>query len=141
MVDPTRLGALVERLRHTEHELLRLRELGVEPVRSDPDRLNSVKYLFVLAAEVAIDVGQHILAGEGLRLPETFAGVFAELAAAQWIEDELATSLGSLARFRNLLVHGYAAVDDDRVIDILHSAALRDLASFREQVSGRAGTS
>jgi hypothetical protein len=38
MVDPARLGALLERLRDTEHELLRLRELGVESVRSDTDR-------------------------------------------------------------------------------------------------------
>jgi uncharacterized protein YutE (UPF0331/DUF86 family) len=141
MVDPARLGALLERLRDTEHELLRLRELGVESVRSDTDRLNSVKYLFVLAAEVSIDIGQHILAGEGLRIPETFPGVFVELASAGWIEDELATSLGALARFRNLLVHGYATVDDDRVLEILHADSLADLSSFREQVSGRASKS
>lgn len=69
MVDPLRLRALLERLRGIEGELDRLRGMGRDPVRQDPDRLNSVKYLFVLAAEVAIDAGQHVVASEGLDPP------------------------------------------------------------------------
>jgi uncharacterized protein YutE (UPF0331/DUF86 family) len=138
MVDPLRLRALLERLRGVEGELERLRRVGRDPVRQDPDRLNSVKYLFVLAAEIAIDAGQHVVASEGLDAPTTFAGVFAELGRSGWVPEDLAAPLGSLARFRNLLVHGYADVDDDRVVAILHSAALGDLAAFRKELARRA---
>lgn len=138
MVDPLRLRALLDRLLATESELRRLRGLAVEEVRDDPDRLNSVKYLFVVAAEVAIDAGQHIISSEGLTVPDSFAAVFTELGAHGWLEADLAGSLTALARFRNLLVHGYARIDDDRVLEILHSDAIADLTGFREQVTGRA---
>ncbi|MGI8875034.1 MAG: hypothetical protein ACR2KP_12040 [Egibacteraceae bacterium] len=35
-------------------------------------------------------------------------------------------------------MHGYADVDDDRVLAILHSDALEDLAAFREELARRA---
>jgi uncharacterized protein YutE (UPF0331/DUF86 family) len=140
MVDAARLRVLLDRLRETEAELRRLRELGVDAVRHDPDRLNSVKYLFVLAAEVAIDAGQHVIAAEGLRAPETFAGVFEELGRSGWLPEELAASLAAMARFRNLLVHGYAEVDDDTVVAVLHGDRLDDLDHFRQALSSRLGS-
>lgn len=51
-------------------------------MRGDTDRLNSVKYLFVVAAEVMIDTGQHVIATEGLEPPTSFAGVFEKLGRA-----------------------------------------------------------
>jgi uncharacterized protein YutE (UPF0331/DUF86 family) len=140
MVDIGRLRGLLDRLRETEAELRRLRDLGRQPVREDVDRLNSVKYLFVLAAEIAIDAGQHIIASEGLRAPETFAGVFDELQRGQWLPSDLAASLAQMARFRNLLVHGYADVDDDRVIEVLHGSSVDELARFRTELARRIET-
>jgi uncharacterized protein YutE (UPF0331/DUF86 family) len=134
MVDVERLRALLDRLRDVEAELTRLRGRGTEVVRGDADLLNSTKYLFVLGAEVAIDAGQHVVASEGLSVPPTFAGVFDELGKGGWIEPSLASSLADLARFRNLLVHGYAEVDDDRVVEILGSR-VGDLSEFRRQLA------
>ena len=39
-----------------------------------------------------------------------------------------------MARFRNLLVHGYAVVDDNRVIEILKTH-LGDLDEFRRSLA------
>lgn len=137
-VDTERLRSMLDRLRATEQELSRLRGLGREAVRWDIDRLNSVKYLFVIAAEIAIDAGQHVIAAEGLEAPSSFANVFHELGRAGWLTDELAATCADMARFRNLLVHGYAEVDDDRVVTILHER-LEDLAEFRRQLAKRSG--
>jgi uncharacterized protein YutE (UPF0331/DUF86 family) len=68
-------------------------------------------------------------------VPATFAEVFEELGRTGWIPDGPAASLVSLARFRNLLVHGYADGDDDRVVEILTGEHLRDLASFRSELT------
>jgi uncharacterized protein YutE (UPF0331/DUF86 family) len=133
-VDAERLRSLLDRLRTTEQELTRLRDLGAAAVRDDVDRLNSVKYLFVMAAEIAIDTGQHIIAAEGLDGPGSFADVFGVLGRAGWLTDEFAETMAEVARFRNLLVHGYADVDDDRVVEILRDR-LDDLATFRQQVA------
>jgi uncharacterized protein YutE (UPF0331/DUF86 family) len=140
MVDAERLRSLLDRLADVETELRRLRELRREAVADDPDRLNSLKYLFVLAAEVAIDIGQHVIAAEGLRAPGSFAAVFDELGRAGWVSADLAGSLGAMARFRNLLVHGYADVDDARVVEILHGASLDDLGAFRTAIAQRTAT-
>jgi uncharacterized protein YutE (UPF0331/DUF86 family) len=40
-----------------------------------------------------------------------------------------------MARFRNLLVHGYADVDDDLVVEVLHGDSLDDLARLRAELS------
>ena len=139
-VDPERVRTLLDRLRAVEQDLTRLRELGAEAVRGDTDRLNSVKYLFVVAAEIMIDTGQHVIATEGLETPTSFAAVFEELDRAGWLTNGLATTCADIARFRNLLVHGYAKVDDDRVVTILHDH-LDDLAAFRQQIASRSSRS
>jgi uncharacterized protein YutE (UPF0331/DUF86 family) len=38
------------------------------------------------------------------------------------VDEELAERLVAMARFRNLLVHAYADVDEDRVLRILHTS-------------------
>jgi len=133
-VDAERLRSLLDRLRDAETELRRLQSLGGEALRDDVDRLNSVKYLFVVAAEIAIDTGQHIIATEALDAPGTFAGVFRVLGEAGWLPTDLAETFGDIARFRNLLVHGYADIDDERVLQILDDR-LDDLTAFRQNIA------
>lgn len=129
MVDAGRVRSLLDRLSAAHRDLRRLRSMDREVVGGDVDRLNSVKYLFVVAAEISIDVGNHIIAAESLRAPESFSDVFAVLAESSWLDEDLAGQLAEMARFPNLLVHGYARVDDERVLDILHSS-LDDLAAY-----------
>ncbi len=133
-VDTERLRSLLDRLRDAEKELRRLRSVGAEALRDDIDRMNSVKYLFVVAAEIAIDTSQHIIAAEALDAPSTFADVFRVLGDTRWLSTDLAETFGDIARFRNLLVHGYADVDDDRVLQIL-SDRLDDLTAFRQHIA------
>jgi len=61
-------------------------------------------------------------------------GVFAQLEEAGHLTADLADRLAAMARFRDLLVHGYADVDDDRVIEILHGDPVSDLARFRHEL-------
>ena len=43
-------------------------------------------------------------------------------------------ALQDMARFRNLLVHGYLNVDDERVVEILRTR-LGDLETFRTSLA------
>jgi uncharacterized protein YutE (UPF0331/DUF86 family) len=137
MVDVARLRAMLEHLADAEAMLGELRDRGPDEVRGDVHLLNSTKYLFIVAAEAAIDAAQHVLASEAGAVPATFAEVFEELGRVGYLPVDLATSLVPLARFRNLLVHGYADVDDDRVVEILAGEHLRDLARFRAELTDR----
>lgn len=103
----------------------------------DRDRLKSVKYGFVVAIEICIDVGNDVIASEGYRAPHDYGDVFAVLAERGHLDSDDAPTYVAMAGFRNLLVGGYAVVDDARVVEILHSR-LDDLDRFRTAMA-RAG--
>jgi uncharacterized protein YutE (UPF0331/DUF86 family) len=88
MVDAARLRAILEHLADAESMLGELRDRGADEVRSDVHLLNSAKYLFIVAAEAAIDAGQHILALEAGAVPATFAEVFEELGRSGYLSEE-----------------------------------------------------
>lgn len=100
---------------------------------SDETRLESTKYLFVTAIEAAIDTAQHLCASEGWGAPDTNAEAFRAVGRAGVLDRDLAESMAAATGFRNVLVHGYAAVDDRLVVAAL--ASLDRLEAFVSSVS------
>jgi uncharacterized protein YutE (UPF0331/DUF86 family)/predicted nucleotidyltransferase len=115
----------------------RYAERPTADVLADPAALGHVKYLFVTAIEGCIDAAHHIAASEGWRPAETNADAFIVLAQHGVVDAELAATMAAAARFRNLLVHGYAEVDDERVVG--HLARLADVRSYLAAVALLAG--
>ena len=138
MVDELRVRALLDRLGNEIDALRRLAARDRDDLLADDDLLAAVKYRFIIAIGVCIDVGRHVIASEGLRAPLDYADVFVVLADASLLDGSTATDLRDTARFRDLLVHGYARVDDTRVVDILHDR-VDDLAAFRTALARAAG--
>jgi uncharacterized protein YutE (UPF0331/DUF86 family) len=95
-----------------------------------------VKYRLVVAIEAATDVADHLIASEGLRLASGYADSFRSLEEAGVLPTELAASLADDARFRNLLVHRYADIDDGRVVEIARHR-LTDLEAFVALIATR----
>lgn len=126
MVDAERLHRLLGECSRRVHALDQRRQRGV-PL-DDEDALNSVKYLFVTAIEAAVDVAQHLVASEGWGAPATNAEAFSLLAANGVVSNALASAMAAANGFRNVLVHGYAEVDDSRVVAMLDR--LGDLRAF-----------
>lgn len=112
----------------------RLSGYPAERTVKEPDLLAAVKYRFVVAIETCIDVGQHVISSEGLRSPTDFADVFVVLGENNFLATNLVPPLQRMARFRNLLVHGYLRVDDSRVLEILNSN-LADFDAFRREIA------
>lgn len=119
MVDPARLRSLLERLRAEVDDLRRLAQLDRSILLADRDKLKSVKYGFVVAIEVLIDAGNHIIASQGYRAPTSYGDVFVVLGEHDHIDADDVPRFVAMAGLRNLLVHGYAEVDDERVVAIL----------------------
>lgn len=112
-----------------------LRELRTVQVESlEAYRRNVVTKRFAerqleLCVEQMIDICRHLVAGLDLPEPETYAGCFDVLAGAGVVaEGDLAT-FKAMARFRNLLIHGYDDVDDAVTYGIL-TVRLGDFATF-----------
>lgn len=134
MVDPLRVQTLLDRLGREITALRRLAKRDTDALLADEDVLAGVKYRFVVAIEACIDVGRHMVASEGLRAPRDYADVFTVLGEGGFLSEEMAATLRDTARFRNLLVHEYAVVDDNRVIEILHTG-VDDLQGFRQTLA------
>lgn len=84
---------------------------------------------YIPAIEDALAVANHIIASEGFRGPTDYADAFRVLAERELLDTELSRRLEAMVRFRNLLVRGYAKVDDARVHGFLQTD-LADLEAF-----------
>ena len=86
-----------------------------------------------VAVEACLDIGRRIIALEGFRYPEDNQDVFRVLAKEGAVSADLLPTLLEMARFRNLIVHDYARIDDARVYGILKKR-LGDFDAFAEAV-------
>ncbi len=133
MPDLSRVQTLLERVEEAERRLHALRD-RIDEVRGDPGLRSGVKYDMVVGAEACIDLAEHVVALSGWPRPGTYAEAFAALSEHGVLDEVLARDLSDLARFRNLLVHGYASVDEERVLDLLQTR-LGDFQRFRRSVA------
>ncbi len=85
------------------------------------------------AAEGCLNVGNHLIARLGLRAPQDYADVFRVLGDAGVLPRERVRQMVETARFRNLLVHLYWAIDHERVHNAL-AARLATLDSFVQTI-------
>lgn len=121
MVDPDRVRRILERLSTYLAALARLAAVPRGELLTDPDRLASVKYHFIVAIECCIDLSNHIIASERLRSPLDYADSFTVLTEAGFLDKEIGAKMRNAARFRNRLVHVYWDVDDQLVLDYLQN--------------------
>jgi len=98
-----------------------------------------VKYYFITAIEGCARVAQHIIAAEGWPVAETNADAVRRLAANGVLPVALAESVARAVGFRNVLVHEYAEIDNDKVLANLWQ--LGDLEDFVKTVAGWSSTS
>ncbi len=79
----------------------------------------AVERTLQIAVESCLDIGRRLIALEGFRFPEDNKDVFQVLAEEGVVPRELLPALLDMARFRNIVVHNYAKLDDARVYGIL----------------------
>lgn len=140
MVDAGRVRRLLDRLRVETARLRRLAERPAEELLGDEVAIAAVQFRFVVAIEVCIDLGQHLIASEGLEAPDTYGDVFVVLAEAGVLPAEQAVTLRAMARFRNRLVHLYDETDEAEVVRALHED-LNDFDRYRQAVARHVMTS
>lgn len=133
MVDEARVIRLLDAIARDVLGLRSQAEAGPESLRADDVALAALKYRFVTAIEGVARVANHLVVSEGWGAPETNADAVGRLAEQDVIDPGLATRLRSAVGFRNVLVHQYAEVDDDRVVAALDD--LDDLDAFVAQVA------
>lgn len=121
---------VAKKLAEIETHVRELRTLSdLERFQEDVKEERFVTHTLQLAIQSAIDVASHVVSDDRLGEPATNEELFELLERHGWIDPRLGTRLRDMARFRNLLVHGYAKLDLDRVETIVRNH-LEDLEAL-----------
>lgn len=107
-----------------------------ERIEKDVVEQRFLLYSLQVAIQAALDVASHIISDGRLGEPETYRELFEILARHGWLDAELAGRLSKMAKFRNVIVHGYGKVDLGIVRQILDED-LEDLRAFIREISAR----
>ena len=110
------------------------KDISLEDFLSDRDKQDIASFRLIVATEAAIDLCLHISAKKLGKVAEEYAACFKLLADQGLVDQDLASRLGRMARFRNLLVHQYWEIDHSRLYEIITGPDLEDLEAFVRQV-------
>jgi uncharacterized protein YutE (UPF0331/DUF86 family) len=127
--DLERFLALLEDLRQALAVLARYRKtVARERLLVEVDAQNMVLFALYRAVQGCIDLGQHVIAERGLRVPSAYREVFRVLGDAGVLEGSLTERMERWGGFRNVIAHQYGAMDLERLVRALHD----DLADLEE---------
>ena len=115
-------------------EIRRLADLDL--IETDVREERFVSHTLQLAIQAALDVASHLVSDMRLGEPETNRELFSLLHEGLGISDALVDTLARMAGFRNILVHGYQALDR-QILRHVAEHNLDDLNAFVGAVRAR----
>ncbi len=118
-IDRDRVTAYISEIKVSLENLKNYAKLERGDFLSSPLNIRDVKYCFIIAGQAAIDLCYHLTAKMLKKVPSDYANCFELLAETGKFKTETLKCMANMAKFRNLLVHHYIKVDDNRVYDKL----------------------
>lgn len=106
-----------------------LKRLAKKEFLSDPHKIGSAKYNFIVSIEGIIDLCNHIISKNAFRTPEDYADTFRVMNERGAFDKKFTETLIQMARFRNRLVHIYWEVDDNELYKLIQNR-LGDIRLF-----------
>lgn len=101
--------------------------------RSDWKTQRIVERTLQMMIELCADIAGHLISDQALRTPETYADTFRVLGESGILTVEQTAVMEKMAKFRNVVVHQYEAVDAEIVVLILRKH-LDDFQFFSEAI-------
>jgi len=128
---------ILKKLAFIETCLAELRSLArPERLAADVKERRFVEHTLQICIQAAQDIASHIVSDQRLGEPSTNLALFDLLTQAGWLREQTAKVLRAAVGFRNVLVHGYAAVNVDVVRDVLEQH-LTDIDQFVKEIRAK----
>jgi len=89
----------------------------------------ALKHALLECIEACIDISNHIISVRGFRRPLDYSDVFVVLQENKIIDKSLSSRLQEMAKFRNVLVHRYALINKDKLLEIVKHD-IKDINEF-----------
>ncbi len=127
----SRLALIDGNLAHLE----RLRGTPQAEFLTQVEKWASARYLIQTSIEAMIDVCNHIIASQRWGSPSTHQQALALLAQHGALATSKLDDYRGMVRFRNMVVHLYHVIDDEKVFELLQTR-LDDFRSFVADIHG-----
>ncbi len=119
-VDKDRVAAYISEIKASLDTLKNYKNLDKKVFLASSVTIRDTKYCFIIAAQAAIDLCYHLTAKIVKKAPTDYSNCFELLSEIGYFKEETHKKMAVMAKFRNLLVHHYIKVDDERVYEKLN---------------------
>jgi len=133
MINHSLIKERISEIRQAIEGLKSLAALEKNEFLGDLNWCDSAKYKLIVAIEAAISICNHIAARKFKKAPESYADCFLMLGDLKVISKELSEKLSNMAKFRNMLVHIYWQIDNEKVYEILNNNLI-DLEDYIKEL-------
>jgi uncharacterized protein YutE (UPF0331/DUF86 family) len=112
-----------------------LQAYSLEEFLSDPEHYGSAERFLHLTIEAFLDIGNHIIADDGLGVVNWYSDIPKIFRENSLISDQLSDKWTRMIGFRNTLVHEYIDIDRNIVFEVLQND-LVDFEALRKMFAG-----
>ncbi len=128
MVDKALMGRKMAQMEVYLSQVREYSKTSLASYRNDWKTQRIVERTLQILVELCIDMANHIISDEKMRIPEGYADTFKILMENRVIDKRLWSRMAKMAKFRNVVVHQYEKIDPGIVVSILH----KNLADFEK---------
>ena len=133
MIDKEILESKIDLIMKNLDYLGEIKMMDTEDFLGSFEKIQATKHSLQEVIEASLDIANNMISRQGWSRAETYAEMFERLCENQVICEDLKDKLVDMARFRNLLVHRYGSIDDERLFEILNES-LGDIHRFIEDI-------
>ena len=128
MVDKLLIGRKLARMDTYLRQIREFSKISENEYKKNWKTQRIVERTLQILVEECIDIANHIISDEGMRLPVGYADAFQVLMENRIINKKLLATMEKMAKFRNVIIHQYEKIAPSIVVSILS----RDLGDFEK---------
>lgn len=132
-VDKEKVAKRISEVQTAVDHLEGYASMDIKEFLAADEKVAAAKYYLLTMIEGCITICTHISTKELHKVPEGYSSCFSLLAERNLIDLELGNRLGKMAGFRNLLIHHYWDIDDQKVYQFIKSG-LVDVKEYIETI-------
>jgi len=116
-VDIEKIKRRLTEIRDNIEKIKKYSSIDEEEFWEDERNILSIKHLLLESIEACGDICVHIMAKKLFKATSSFAECFENLYKSKVINESLSEKLKKMARFRNILVHRYWQINDQKILE------------------------
>jgi uncharacterized protein YutE (UPF0331/DUF86 family) len=132
-LDNNVLNRLFVEMNEALRKLRNLSKLSKDDFLAHYEKIDTAKYNFIVAIEAVIDICNRIISQRKLGLPQDYSDVIKLMGHQGIVQGDLVGRLVEMVKFRNMLVHIYWKIENDRLFHYL-TAELGDFEAFKDAI-------